>query len=139
MNLLFLLSIIAPGFVISSTGGNCQNVCQYQIDNYWTPCIDDNCPQIGELLCPTRNATTCTCSQNCQMCVDDLYNECGGCSNKYGYDFDKEYSSKYKKLAEDMGCNKANKTTQPLLSLTLLCILLFTIFPTKYHFYLDPF
>ena len=69
-----LLSSILPTIIMASTGGNCENVCNYQIDNYWTPCLEDNCPQIGD-MCNPVNATTCVCSNDCQMCVDDLYNE----------------------------------------------------------------
>ena len=123
MNLFFLLCIVAPNFIISSTGGNCQNVCQYQINNYWTPCLENNCPQIGQLLCPTGNATSCSCSSNCQRCVDDLYNECGGCTNKYGYDFDIDVAPKYKKLAEDMGCSSAD-IILPNISLSIISLLI---------------
>ena len=90
MKFLFLLCSIIPNIITASTGGNCKNVCNYQIDNYWTPCLDENCPQIGELCIP-KNATTCVCSKECQMCVEDLYRECGDCTDKYGYDFNKEY------------------------------------------------
>lgn len=124
MNLLLLLCLVIPNMILSSTGGNCENVCNYQIDNYWTSCLDNNCPQIGELCTPV-NATTCICSKNCQTCVDDLYNECGGCSNKYGYDFDKDVAPKYKKLAEDMGCNKADNV-KPLISLLIFCLFIGT-------------
>jgi len=126
MKLFFLLWSISTSIVIASTGGNCENVCKYQIDNYWTPCLENNCPQIGA-LCPTGNATTCVCSSGCQSCVDDLYNECGGCTNKYGYDFDKEYGPEYKKLAEDMGCNSATANL-PIRSLSFFCLLACTAY-----------
>ena len=98
MKLLFLLCSIIPTIINGSTGGNCENVCNYQIDNYWTPCIEANCPQMGHSLCPTKNATTCVCSKNCQMCVDDLFNECGGCTNKKVMILIKMWSLNIKKL-----------------------------------------
>tara|TARA_B100000902_G_scaffold220914_1_gene209788 strand:- start:805 stop:1191 length:387 start_codon:yes stop_codon:yes gene_type:complete len=125
MKLLLLFCLVTPNVILSSTGGNCENVCNYQIDNYWESCLSDNCPQIGELCTPV-NATTCVCGKNCQMCVDDLYNECGGCSNKYGYNFDKNVADKYKELAEDMGCNSAG-IDSPFISLLIICLLISTI------------
>lgn len=130
MRLLFLLCCAIPTIITASTGGNCENVCNYQIDNYWSSCLEDNCPQIGNSLCPTGNATTCTCNKNCQMCVDDLYNECGGCTNKYGYNFDKDVGPKYKKLAEDMGCNNG-MIIRPTISLLIFCILICILFIEK--------
>ena len=124
MKLFLLFCVITPNLILSSTGGNCENVCNYQIDNYWTPCIESNCPQNGD-LCNHVNASTCICSKDCQMCVDDLYNQCGGCSNKNGYNFDKNYADKYKKLAEDMGCNKGN-TVKPIMNLLIFCLLIST-------------
>lgn len=126
MKFLFLLCSIIPNIITASTGGNCKNVCNYQIDNYWTPCLDENCPQIGE-LCTPKNATTCVCSNECQMCVEDLYRECGDCTDKYGYDFNKEYGPTYKKLAEDMGCNSGS-ANKPKLTFILFCMLLSTIY-----------
>tara|TARA_Y100000361_G_C11141158_1_gene335163 strand:- start:1031 stop:1420 length:390 start_codon:yes stop_codon:yes gene_type:complete len=123
MKLLFLLCSIIPTIINGSTGGNCENVCNYQIDNYWTPCIEANCPQMGHTLCPTKNATTCVCSKNCQMCVDDLFNECGGCTNKKGYDFDKDVEPEYKKIAENMGCNRGS-VTLPMINLLIICLLI---------------
>ena len=125
MKLFLFFCLVAPNMILSSTGGNCENVCNYQIDNYWTPCLDDNCPQING-LCPTRNATTCVCSADCQMCVDDLYNECGGCTNKYGYDFNKDSGPKYKKLAEDMGCNNATRNIHIISLSILFCLFVST-------------
>lgn len=121
MKELLLLSSIVPTIIMASTGGNCENVCNYQIDNYWTPCIEDNCPQINN-MCPTRNATTRICSNDCQMCIDDLYNECGGCTNKYGFDFDKELGPKYKSIAEDMGCN-SGVIINPMKEIIIISIL----------------
>ena len=121
MNLFLFFCLVAPNMILSSTGGNCENVCNYQIDNYWDSCLADNCPQIGELCTPV-NATTCICSKNCQICVDDLYNQCGGCSNKNGYNFDKDYAEKYKKIAQDMGCNKGH-TVKPIMNLLIFCLL----------------
>lgn len=121
MKELLLLSSILPTIIMASTGGNCENVCKYQIDNYWTPCLEDNCPQIGE-MCNPVNATTCVCSNDCQMCVDDLYNECGGCTNKYGFDFNKELGAKYKKQAEEMGCS-SGVVNKPMKEIILISIL----------------
>ena len=126
MKLFVFILTMFPNTIIASTGGNCENVCNYQIDNYWTPCVEENCPQIHG-LCPTRNATTCVCSKNCQMCVDDLYNECGGCSNKYGYNFDKNVGPKYKNISENMGCNSGN-IIKPMISLSFLSILIITTY-----------
>ena len=116
-----LLLTLAPRLVTSSTGGNCENVCNYQIDNYWEPCLQENCPQIGA-LCQPRNATTCVCSKDCQMCVDDLYRECGGCTSKNGYDFDKDHAAKYKSMAEDMGCS-SGLVVRPMIILSLVSLL----------------
>jgi hypothetical protein len=61
------------------------------------------------------------------MCVDDLYNECGDCTDKYGYDFNKDYAPTYKKLAENMGCSSGT-IIQPTIILLFICIILSTFY-----------
>ena len=34
MILFLLFCLVTPNIILSSTGGNCENVCNYQIDNY---------------------------------------------------------------------------------------------------------
>mmetsp|Transcript_11079 Transcript_11079/g.20043 ORF Transcript_11079/g.20043 Transcript_11079/m.20043 type:complete len:132 (+) Transcript_11079:1313-1708(+) len=100
----FLLSV--PGTLAG--GGNCKNVCNFQIDNHWDNCLSENCPQNGDIdLCPRGNATTCVCSEDCQQCVADLYNECGGCTDKSGYNFDVDVLPGYKSVVDAMGCSGA--------------------------------
>ena len=75
-------------------------------DQYFAKCITDHsCAVCG-------NATdSCKCAQGCQDCFNDVYNACGGCSNKDGYDFDKTVAPVVKKQAESMGCSGAGANT----------------------------
>ena len=38
----------------------------------------------------------------------DIYKACGGCTNKYGYKFDKNVAPSIKALAESYGCSAAS-------------------------------
>ena len=55
------------------------------------------------------STAACTCSEDCQQCFDDVYNQCGGCSQSYDWDTDR--APAIKTQAESMGCGGAAQVT----------------------------
>ena len=58
-------------------------------------------------------SAACTCSEDCQQCFDDVYNQCGGCSQSYDWDTDR--APAIKAQAESMGCGSAVQPGVPAL------------------------
>jgi len=78
--------------VDAASGGNCQNVCESGITHFEPCVVEHNC-----------RADNTTCSADCQECIDDVYSECGGCSQlvgDYNWDTDSTGAPAYKSDAE---------------------------------------
>ena len=98
---LLIAALCTLPAALAGSGGNCKNLCMNaRKDIYYADCITEHC----NAAC---NAT-CACSADCQECFADVYNACGGCTNKNGFDFDKQDGPGIKKTAEEYGCNSAS-------------------------------
>lgn len=125
MNLRFFLFLVLATIECSSaaSGGNCKNLCENAMkDMYFQNCLNGySCFE-----CACVNCGNCTCSEECQECYDNVYDECGGCTefanyriingNEYKFDFDKDVAPKIKERAERMNCSDATTLTTTILS-----------------------
>ena len=103
---LLLLATSFCSLAEAGSGGNCENLCKNaRKPVYYADCITSHCtPGCADFT----NITACKCSVECQGCFADVYNACGGCTNKYGYDFDVQDAPEIKKTAEEYDCNSAS-------------------------------
>ena len=110
-NLQFALFASTLSSATAAGGGNCKNVCNAAITPHWGNCLIDECTQMGTAPCLTSDTESaqvaCVCPSECQGCVDDVYSACGGCTDKTGYDWDRDFQETYKLAAEAMGCSGA--------------------------------
>ena len=102
-----LLVILAAVPAALAAGGNCKNECETAM-NPFHDCVAQECTQNTTACSDNNTATPCVCPSECQACYADLYgSKCGGCTNKNGYDFDKDVAPTIKAQAEGMGCSGA--------------------------------
>jgi hypothetical protein len=91
-------------------GGNCKNECEAKLDKL-KDCKTEECTQ----SCSTTNSSdvddNCVCPGGCQSCFDDVMgtdlvgkSKCSGCTDKNGYNFDKDVLPKLQKEAKAIGC-----------------------------------
>ena len=103
-------------------GGNCKNECEAAMDKL-KDCKEEECTQIC-------NATKlCVCPDGCQSCFDDVVepngdivkkNKCSGCTDKDGYNFDKDILPKLQKEAKAIGCKTGSSSRSAHFSFALL-------------------
>ena len=102
-----LIMILAALPVSLAGGGNCENECKSAMKPF-RDCVEKECTQNVTACSDNSNVTACVCPSECQECYADLYgSKCGGCTNKNGYDFDKDVGPTIKAEAESMGCSGA--------------------------------
>ena len=91
-----------------AAGGNCKNECEGTPTTQFAKCVAQECTQNVTACSDNSTATSCVCPSECQACYADIYgSKCGGCSNKNGYDWDKDVGPTIKAQAEGMGCSGA--------------------------------
>ena len=113
---LVLIALLALPAAFAGGGGNCKNLCSNaRKPKYYATCQSEHCNKTG--ACVSNAATACTCSEDCQECFADVYDQCGGCTDKNGYDFDKNDAPEIKKEAEAMGCNTCMGITTSALAI----------------------
>ena len=108
-----LIMMLAALPVSLAGGGNCKNECESAMKPF-SDCVAAHCTQDvtacsdNSTATDNSSATACICPAECQECYVDLYgSKCGGCTNKNGYDFDKDVGPTIKAQAESMGCSGA--------------------------------
>lgn len=113
---IYIFLIALADIVNAASGGNCENICKATLIE---PPLYENC--LAEHKC----AESDDCNEECQECFVDVYSACGGCTNKYGFDFDQNLAPAVRERAESMGCSSAElvepRTTGSTL-ITTLCL-----------------
>lgn len=102
---IFVLIAVLPS-PSSAGGGNCENVCLAAMDPHYITCVNVPACTKAKVQCADEG-NACTCGAGCQECFEDIYGACGGCTNNFGFDFDKTIAPNIKSTAEMMGCSAA--------------------------------
>jgi hypothetical protein len=115
MHPILLLAAVLLPHLGESKGGNCKNECQAAMGKPFTDCKEKGCTQLPCASTVKPLSSNCTCPTECQACYDDILDgggfmskskaKCVGCTDKGGYDFNKDVWPELRKEAEDMGCN----------------------------------
>lgn len=111
---VFTLSIC----LANARGGNCKNNCEAAIDEL-KECKKEECTQVCNITISVDEKNNCVCPSRCQSCFDDVVGTdgglekktCRGCTNKEGYNFDKDVLPKLQKEAEAIGCTASSGGT----------------------------
>ena len=114
---LLVASVFALSICLTmAKGGNCKNECESAM-GILEDCKKEECTQVCNTTSSSGNnvvgTENCVCPSGCQSCFDDLLgtdggffkkNKCRGCTDKNGYNFDKNVLPDLEKEAEAIGC-----------------------------------
>ena len=144
--LLLIVALLAALTPLNTyaKGGNCKNECESAMGKPFEDCKKAECTQVTTAACSKANNSSdtsagCKCPTECQACYDDVIggsggfmekskSKCVGCTDKNGYDFNKDVWPGLRKEAEGMGCNANSSSANTFNLATVFLVVVATYF-----------